>query len=237
MSSLYTLTLRGDGSVELGDDPVTRLELAVGAIETIAAADEDATVAMPAGLVRGVSSLERDDWAERLAGVSRELGVGLLFGIDIEFPLDEEYIGARYPRSFAFAFDRGRRALWASTAAQGDRKEQLLDRPVEVGGRRLVVLLQSDLFRPAARHIVGATRPELVVILAHGGPTPRWQPSMQALEALAPVLVVSEEHVQRKRSWSLAPRGWQSHPLVATSFVTIHRFTTEEAVTQALVSE
>jgi hypothetical protein len=233
MTAVYTLTFRGEDVVSCGRDPFLRLELAAGVIATLAAADEGATVALPAGSLFATSLAQRDEWAGQLAELSREHGVGLAFGIDLA--ADEQWVGARRPRSFAFACDRGRRLLWASAAAR-ERPDALDDRAVWLGGRQTVVLLQSDIFRPSARVVVERAKPELTLVLAYGGATPRWAPAMTALDRLAPTLLVREELVRRKSAWSEAPRGWHASVLDASSFLTVHRFSPEAAAAQPNVA-
>ena len=229
MSAVYTLTFRGEEIVTCGRDPLLRLELAAGAIETIAAVDEGATVALPAGSLFASSLAQRDEWAEKLGDFSREYGVGLAFGIDLV--ADEQWVGARRPRSFAFACDRGRRLLWAAAATR-DRPDELDDRAIWLGGRQVVLLMQADIFRAAARTIVERTQPELTVILAYGGATPRWKPALTALDRLAPTLLVREELSRRTSAWTEAPRGWHAAVATASSFLTVHRFAPQDVGVQ-----
>ena len=229
MSAVYTLTFRGEDIVPCGRDPLLRLELAAGAIETIAAVDEGATVALPAGSLFASSLEQRDDWAGKLADLSREHGVGLAFGIDLR--ADEQWVGARRPRSFAFACDRGRRLLWASAATR-DRPDVLDDRAVWLSGRQTVVLMQGDIFRASARTVVERAKPELTLILAYGGATPRWRPALTALDRLAPTLLVREELSRRTSAWTEAPRGWHAAVATASSFLTVHRFSPQDVGVQ-----
>jgi hypothetical protein len=224
MSAIYTLTFRGDSSLMCGCDPTLRLELAVGAIATIGSADEGSTFALPAGFLQASSAAQRDEWAEQLVEASRELGVGLAFGID---RADEEVWGmARCPRSFAFVCDRGRRLLWAEATSR-ERKDALADRLVTIRNRRVLVLLQNEIFRRSARFAAEATRPDLTMVLAYGGPTPRWTPALTALDRLAPTLIVHDDLYQRHPVWTDAPRGWRTEIAAKTAFVTVHRFALE----------
>ncbi len=151
--------------------------------------------------------------------------MGLVFGIDWE---DQESWGVPYrPRSFAFAFDRGRRRMWAESTPPRDRKDSLAERAVTIGNRRVVVLLQNEIFRSAARIGVELARPDLVMILAYSGATPRWAPALTALDRLAPTLIVREELHPRRPTWMDAPRGWRTAVAATTPFVTVHRFAVE----------
>jgi hypothetical protein len=228
MSSIYTLMFRGSSFVvDRGRDPMLRLELAAHAIETIAATEEGATFALPAGFLHARTEKLRNEWAEQLLRVSRDFGVGLVFGIDDIVRYDRDGLGDKVrPWSFAYACDRGRKLLWTAAAVR-DRAQALADRPVTVCGRRLVVLLQSEVFRRSARMAVEDARPELTLVLAYAGPTPRWKPSLMALEALAPTLIVHEELYRRETTWAQPPRGWRAELAATTSFVTIHRFAVE----------
>jgi hypothetical protein len=221
MSSIYTLTFRGPGDLLVGDRPTLRMELGARAVEIVATMDEGAMFALPAGFLHARSAEERDGWAEQLLGWTRDYGVGMAFGID-RVDSDELGVGCR-PESFAYACDRGRRLLWGAAATR-ERKDALSDRPVTIGGRRLVVLLQSEIFRASARAVVEETRPDLTLVLAYAGATPRWAPSLAALEALAPTMIVHEDLQLRRPVSSQAPRGWRAEVAATTPFVTIHRF-------------
>jgi hypothetical protein len=222
MTAVYTLTLRerhGLGSI---DDPFIRSDLAVRSMEIIAGVDQGATLALPAGYLQAPCAAKRDEWAEELGNASREFGVSLVFGIDWEA---QDNWGAPYrPRSFAFAFDRGRRRLWAESTPPRDRKDSMAERAVTIGNHRVVVLQQNEIFRSAARIAVELSRPDLVMILAYAGATPRWAPALKALDRLAPTLIVREEPHQRRPAWTDAPRGWRTAVAATTPFVTLHRF-------------
>jgi hypothetical protein len=204
MSAIHTLTfpresvLSGDGESE------ARLTIAAQLLATIGAVEEDAVMALPAGWVRARSDEERDAWAESLRASSQESGVGIVFGIDVG---DDDNWGAeRRPRSLAYAFASGRPRLMPATAARGPTS--FAERAVTIAGCRLVVLVGREIFLAAAAAVVRQGRPDLALVLAHGGATPKWVPALAALDELAPTLVVRQELPLRAVVWDQSPRGW-----------------------------
>jgi hypothetical protein len=140
-----------------------------------------------------------------LAAASRNAGVGIVFGIDVE---DEVRWGLeRCPRSFAYASDRGRPLLW--DAAPTGRATVLDGRTVTFGALRTTVLFARELFAARATAAVELSRPELVIVLGHGGPTKKWLAPMAALDELAPTLVVHQALRVCRPVTLPAPRGWR----------------------------
>jgi hypothetical protein len=222
--SVYTLTFLG------GDRPPherireedLRLATAARTIALIAAHEAPTLIVLPAGFVQARSVSQCDRWAEELASLSREHGVALAFGIDVADDGAKESL--ERPRSFAFACDRGRRLLWAAPALAG--RDSPLAAPVTLtlGPHRCVLLVDSEVFRGVARALVGESRPELVVILAHGDATPRWVPSLSALDELAPTLIARNQLPRRKVAWRDGPRGWRAETLAADTVLTVQRW-------------
>jgi len=205
MTALHTLTFREDGALACMSEPEVRLAVAAELMARIGAVEADAVLALPAGFVQAESTAQRDEWAEGLLAASRDGGVGIVFGIDVT---DEESWGVeRCPRSFAFACGRGRRLLWASASAPGE--EVLAERIVTFGALRTVVLLGRELFQARPVGLVASARPELVLVLGHGGPTKKWLPRLAALDAVAPTLLVHQPLPLRRPVPTPPPRGWQ----------------------------
>jgi len=203
--SLYTLAFREDEDSAFVFGPEERLDIVAELITGIGSFDGDATMVLPAGFVSAPSIEHRDDWADALASVSRNAGVGLVFGIDVEGV--ERWGLERCPRSFAYACDRGRRLLW--DAVPSEREKALAERTVTLGGLRATVLFGRELFGTRAPQVVEAARPDLVVVLGHGGPTKRWLPGFAAVDELAPTLVVHQALEVRRPVTLPAPRGWR----------------------------
>ncbi|HEX9102817.1 MAG TPA: hypothetical protein VF997_11470, partial [Polyangia bacterium] len=101
--SLYTLAFREDAGSSCLFGPEERLDVAAQLMATIGAGDPEALLALPAGYVVAPSTARRDVWAEALADASRNAGVGLVFGMDVE---EARWGMERCPRSFACASDR-----------------------------------------------------------------------------------------------------------------------------------
>lgn len=203
--SLYTLAFREDEDSAFVFGPDERLDVVAELITGLGSFDEDATMLLPAGFVIASSTATRDDWADGLAAASRNAGVGLVFGIDVEGA--ERWGLERCPRSFAYACDRGRRLLW--DAPPSERADALAARTVTLGGLRATVLFGRELFGARAPAVVEAARPDLVIVLGHGGPTKRWLPGFAAVDALAPTLVVHQALEVRRPVTLPAPRGWR----------------------------
>jgi hypothetical protein len=203
--SVYTLTFREDEDELSVFGPDERLHLVADLMTGIGSFDGDALLALPAGFVCAPSTALRDDWADGLASVSRAAGVALVFGIDVEGT--ERWGLERCPRSFAYACDRGRRLVW--DAAPSERARALAGRTVALGGLRATLLFGRELFGARAAPAVEAARPDLVIVLGHGGPTKRWLPGFTALDELAPTLVVHRALEVRRPVSLPAPRGWR----------------------------
>src|SRR5262249_19186060 len=112
--AIYTLTFHVDGESarERVREEEVRLAATANSIAVIAAAEEQAVIVLPAGFVHARTTAQRDRWASQLMCLSREHGVALAFGIDVADAGASEPLSR--PRSFAFAFDRGRKLLWAA---------------------------------------------------------------------------------------------------------------------------
>jgi hypothetical protein len=204
--SLYTLAFREDEGSSCSFGPEQRLDVAVQLMTTIGDGDADAVVVLPAGYVTASSAAKRDEWAEALAASSRSAGVGVVYGIDVE-ESGEAWGMERCPRSFAYACDRGRRLLWA--ASPTGRASLLDERTVTIGALRTTVLFARELFGARSTAAVETARPELVVVLGHGGPTKRWMEPLAALDELAPTLVVHQALPVCRPVAAPPPRGWR----------------------------
>ncbi|HEY1584706.1 MAG TPA: hypothetical protein VGH63_03405 [Polyangia bacterium] len=204
--SLYTLAFREDEGPSCSFGPDERLDVAVQLMTTIGTGDGDGVVVLPAGYVTAASAAKRDEWAEALAASSRDAGVGVVFGIDGE-DAGAAWGMERCPRSFAYACDRGRRLLWG--AGPTGRTSLLDERTVTIGALRTTVLFARELFGARSTAAVEAARPELVVVLGHGGPTKRWLEPLAALDELAPTLVVHQALPVCRPVAAPPPRGWR----------------------------
>lgn len=205
MSAIHTLTFPRDGALGCDREAEARLEVAARLLSTVAAVDDDAVVVLPAGAVVADSDAQRDAWAEHLRVASQESGVGIVFGIDV---VERAWDAESRPRSFGYACDRGRPALWPVVAGSGE----LTERVVTVGAFRLMVLFGRELFRSDTATAAAAGRPDLVLVLAHAGATAKWVAPLQALDAAAPTLVVRQDLPLRRPVWTGRPRGWSAEP-------------------------
>ncbi|HEX9104742.1 MAG TPA: hypothetical protein VF997_21170, partial [Polyangia bacterium] len=113
----------------------------------------------------------------------------------------------RCPRSFAFASDRGRRLLWG--VAPAGRGATLHDRTMTVGGQRATVLFARELFATRAAAAVESARPDLIVVLGHGGPTRKWLAPLAALDKLAPTLIAHQALTVHRPVTPPPPRGFR----------------------------
>jgi len=204
--SLFTLAFREDEGPSCSFGPDERLDAAVQLMSTIGDADAEGVVVLPAGYVTAASAAKRDEWAEVLAASSRNAGVGVVFGIDVD-EAQAAWGMERCPRSFAYACDRGRRLLWA--AAPTGRTSLLDERTVTIGALRMTVLFARELFGARSTAAVETARPELVVVLGHAGPTKRWLDPLAALDELAPTLVVHQALPVCRPVAVPPPRGWR----------------------------
>lgn len=203
--SIYTLAFREDAGPSCTYGPEDRLGVAAELMATIGAGDPEAVLALPAGFVVAPSTTRREEWAEGLTAASRNAGVAVVFGLDVA---DREKWGVEScPRSFAYAIDRGRRRLWAE--APTTRSAALDERTVTLGAVRATVLFGRELLGARSASAVEVARPDLVLVLGHGGPTKKWVPPWLALDELAPTLVVHQALMVRRPVKLPAPRGWR----------------------------
>jgi hypothetical protein len=219
--AIYTLTFHGDSKsgLERVREEEVRLATAANTIAVIAAAEDGAVIVLPAGFVHARTTAQRDRWASQLNELSREHGVALVFGIDVA---DEDaWEPLARPRSFAYACDRGRKLLWAIEPLSCASFS--LGRMILLADTWCLLLVDNEVFQPHARDLVQKARPELVLVLAHGGATPRWLRPLSILDRLAPVLLVHSRLRRRKVVWENGPRGWFSMPVNMDRIVTIHR--------------
>ena len=202
---VYTLAFREDAGATCSFGPEQRLEVAAELMATIGAGDVEAVVALPAGYVVAPSTSRRDEWAEGLAAASRSAGVGIVFGIDVAE--GERWGMERCPRSFAFASDRGRRLLWEVSPT--GRAAALVERTVTFDALRATILFGRELLGARSASVVEAARPDLVLVLGHGGPTKKWVSPLMALDEVAPTLVVHQALPVRRPAKVPPPRGWR----------------------------
>ena len=230
--SVYTLAFRADVGPPCGLEPADRLELAAELMATVGGGDAEALVALPAGYVVAPSTACRDEWAEGLATASRNAGVALVFGIDLA---DREQWGLeRCPRSFLYASDRGRRLLWGS--APSARATALEGRTVMLGAIRAMMLFGRELFGTRSASLVEATRPDLVLVLGHAGPTKKWLEPLLALDELAPTLVVHQALALRRPVKAPPPRGWRATATRGAIHVVCYRREVDKADKAALLA-
>jgi hypothetical protein len=202
MSAVFTLSF-GEG---VARDHEARLCAVAEVAARIAAAENDAVLVLPGGFAQATSVQQRDDWADGLLAASRDVGLGLVFGLDVS---DQEKWGMEgCPRSFAYACDRGRPLLWAAPPVRG--RGPWAHRAVTFAALRTIVLHGREVFQPRARDFVDEKRPDLVMLLAHAAPTQRWLPALQALDGFAPTLLVYQGLRVRRPVWTGPPRGFSA---------------------------
>jgi len=201
--SLYTLAFREDVGPSFG--PEERLDAAAELMATIGSVDGDALLALPAGYAVAPSLDEREEWAEGLAAASRNAGVGVVFGLDVDDAV--RWGMERCLRSFVYAIDRGRRLLWGTPPTT--RASALGARTVTFGALRTTLLFGRELFAPRAVTALETARPDLVVVLGHGAPTRKWLPQLAAVDEVAPTLVVHQALEVRRPVPVPPPRGWR----------------------------
>ena len=202
--SVYTLAFREDTGPSCDFGPEERLDVAVELMTRIGGGDPGSLLALPAGYVAAPSAAQRDQWAQALVKASRNTGVGIVFGIDIE---ETRWGMERCPRSFVYASDRGQPLLWGATPT--GRAAVLGARTVTLGALRATVLFGRELFGSRAVPAVEAARPELVIVLGHAGPTKKWLAPLAALDELAPTLVVHQALTVHRPVSPPGPRGWR----------------------------
>jgi hypothetical protein len=175
--------------------------------------------------------------AERLRRAAAENDVALAFGIDLDD--DPARPAGESPMTLGFACDRAREVLWPArkvipSRKRGERPPTVAEsRVVSLAGRRVGIVIGCEAFHVGVLRSVAAGSPELIVLMTHVGPTPRWRPALDRLARIAPVVVTGElngalelpasgggggdddDDPRRVRNgppplpfWAAAPTGW-----------------------------
>jgi hypothetical protein len=173
-----------------------RLSLVEAAAGIVGLLDPGGIAVFPAGLLRAPSEDAAQQLAERLRRAAAENDVALVFGIDLEDPRDDAIAGAPLV-TLGFACDRARPLLWparkiAPVRRRGRPPIPDEERVVALAGRRVGVVIGCEAFHPGLLRRVSRDAPELVVLMTHLGPTPRWRPALNRLSAIAPVVITGE---------------------------------------------
>jgi hypothetical protein len=98
-----------------------------------------------------------------------------------------------------------------------------LGRAIALGPHRCFVLVDNEVFQANARDLVQKARPEVLLILTHGGPTPRWLQPLSALNRAAPTLLAHNRLPRRSAAWENTLRGWNTTRITSDRIVTIDR--------------
>lgn len=200
MSTIHIISFPEDGTL---DGASARLEIIGHLLDHLAASSGEPLVALPAGWLRARSTRERDQWADEARRASNQSGVSMVFGVDVD---DVPPWGIHEPpRSYVYACSQGRWMFHPAAASDGLMFDP---RSATIAGLRLIALLGREIFSPAAAAAVSLERPDVVLVLAHGGPTPKWVKPLSALARLAPTLLVRQQLPLRGPGWNQSPAGW-----------------------------
>lgn len=200
-----------------------RMELATVAIDAIEAGRERPILAFPAGFLRAPTAASRDVLANALLEEARRADVGLAFGIDVG--PDETWAPvAGRAQSFGYVCDGKKPRLWPiEQLRSSSSRKGITDRCVTVGGRRAALLISSEVFSVPLRATLAQQRPELILHLTHVGPNERWQPAMEALHEIAPVVLAGEAPLDKAPLWAQRSRGWVVEAIAETRSMSLHR--------------
>jgi hypothetical protein len=200
-----------------------RMELASVAIDAIEAGRERALIVFPAGFLRAPSLPSRDGLASALLELAQRAEVGLAFGIDIG--TDESWAPlAGPPQTFGYVCDGGRTRLWPVEQLRSPgHKRGVADRCVKLCGRKTALVLSGEVFNLPLRRALVEHRPELILHLTHVGPNERWQPAMDELERIAPVVIVGERPAEEVPLWAQRSSGWVVETIAETRSMSLHR--------------
>jgi len=200
-----------------------RLELAVAAIDALDDVEECPLIVLPAGFLRVASPDTRDQLAGELRAAAERADAALVFGVDVGSDADWAPL-ARPPRAFAYACDGGTPRLWGSEQCVVQRGRDRIKGPrvLELGGRRVGVLLGAEVFSQSARRLVAEAEPEVIVVLTHTGPTERWHGALDLLRKIAPV-VLSGAPADSRPPWVQRASGWIVEVVGELRSLSIHR--------------
>ena len=163
--------------------PRRAVELVEAVLDGALARSSPCLVVAPAGLATVESEDEAFEQAEAIRVIARRTGVALIFGLDVGPPTPSA--------GRLFACYGGAPVLWPAVASRGfppDGAHRLL----HLGETLVLPLFASEALDPLApRRIAQMEGVGAIVVLSHGGATPRWAPALERLEKLAPVVVAS----------------------------------------------
>jgi hypothetical protein len=231
MSSIHTLSFREDAAESCLAEPEIRLTVVCDAMRTLGGSGGRGLLVLPAGFVLADSTEERDRWADALLATSRQAGVGIVFGIDVD---DRDWWGGGgRMRSFGYAIDRGRPLLWA--AIPGHIEDAEACRTVTFDGLRATVLFGRELFQQGLPAIVAAAWPDVALVLAHAGPTARWLLPLAELDAVVPALMAHQDLPLRRPVPTPVPRGYQVRVTRGPVRLTTYRRSEAVGVTPTVV--
>jgi hypothetical protein len=158
----------------------------------------------PAGALRVATRAEQQSAAERIRSVFAAMPLTVVFGIDVS--REESCAALNEPmRSFVYACRMGTTLLWPAGL---DQRGPVEGRTLAVDGRRVGLLLGSELFQRALDRRLARLEPDLLVLITHAGATPRWQPALARLRATAPLIVAGAVQRERRPSWLAPPPRW-----------------------------
>ena len=234
--TLYSVSCHAPGAHPLGSARCLdqRMDLATAMLDAVA--DEGpGLVVFPAGFFRAATNAQRDLLAAGMRERAARSRLATLFGVDVAPEGGWKRFPAA-PECFAYACDGARPLLWPSLRVLASKGGALpRGRRINVDGRELGILIESELFSPRLRTQIGA--PELVLVLSHGGMTERWRPALAALDKRAPVLVVGQVRAAHAQLELLGPRGWRREVVGAGAESTLYRYRRESPAQSSAMDE
>ncbi len=202
MMDVYTLVFdrAGDWLAQTrGQD--RRVEVVSTTLEAISTLGERPLILLGAGTFHVHSEVSRDRIAAKMLSLSRRTDTAILFGIDLSpgdswTPIDGPI------ETFIYSCDAGTKLTWphvaASTGIPGAGRILTIDE------LRIGVVVGRELFQAPTRNSLTRVPLDLAVVMSHGPVTPRWHPSLAALDRCLPTLVLAAEVIP-----DFVPRGWR----------------------------
>jgi hypothetical protein len=211
----------------------TRFAVTAAAVEILAAFDGGGVLALPAGAFRSPSPEAAHGVAERMAELSRARDVSLLFGVDLLPPAGWAPLSGPI-ESLAFACRNGEPVLWPAARLPLGRNEgtapieAITARHLRLGGARLGLVLAGEVFNVRLRRMLARRHPDAIVVLTHGGVGERWHLALEALAAVAPVILTGQAPAHESPGWAEPPPGWVATRVADTDSTVITRYAPSE---------
>jgi hypothetical protein len=212
-----------------------RLESAIGALSAVDVSDGEVLLLFPAGYLRTETQEEQTAVFGAMVEEARGRGVHLIFGSEVVSRYERNALAT--PMEAAYLYRHDRNALFEFSRIESDHVNSMeafpRERAFQFGSLKIALLFAGEIFYSSIRRGLANSRPDLTIILAPSGITRRWGPALEALESIAPTLILPRVAVPRKGREPPSPRGWHKELYGATASLLLFRWYPQSGLKQS----